>query len=130
MIIGIGVDIVSVHRIETLLNQRKEAFLNKVFTPEEQRLGAALALPLQPAFYAKRYAVKEAVSKALGTGIGAQAGWRDIETLRLPSGAPIVRLSGKAAETAQVLAASKTYRIHVSLTDDAVAQAFIILETI
>lgn len=130
MILGIGIDAVSIQRIEVLLNKQKESFLNKIFTPAERQLGEALSPHLQASFYAKRYAVKEAVSKALGTGIGSSAGWQDIETLRLDSGTPVVRLSGKAAETAQALAKGHNYRVHVSLTDDTLAEAFIILEAI
>ena len=144
MIIGIGTDIIAIHRIESLLNRQGESFPNKIFTPTERTFAATLSPMRQVAFYAKRFAAKEAVAKALGTGIGAAAHWQDIEILSAPNGAPTVQLSGTAAQTLRALAHQymqtssvqsasddqPDIRIHLSLADDTFAQAFVIIEIV
>lgn len=95
-IIGTGIDIVEIERMQQVLSRWNRAFLNKVFLPAEQAYCDSRANPA--VHYAGRFAVKEAVSKAFGTGMGPHLGWRDIETVRnAASGAPSIKLSDNAA---------------------------------
>lgn len=121
-ILGIGVDVVALDRIAQLCARRPEQFAARVFTEKEQ---SAFTPKPQVARIAARFAVKEAVSKALGTGIG-KIGWKDIETTNNASGAPIVCLYGRAAELAQ---AKGVQTVHCSIShEQSVAVAMIILE--
>jgi holo-[acyl-carrier protein] synthase len=95
-IFGIGVDVVEIARIAHSIDQHGAPFLRRVFTDAEQQYCGAMKHP--PQFYAARFAAKEAVSKAFGTGIGASLGWLDIEVGRKPSGEPFVILHGAGAE--------------------------------
>ncbi|HHY87207.1 MAG TPA: holo-ACP synthase [Verrucomicrobia bacterium] len=95
MILGIGIDLIEVRRIEASYERFGERFLNRVLLPSE--IAYCLAHRSPGPFLAARFAGKEAMSKALGTGIGAQLGWHDIEILRKPSGEPYVVLHGKGA---------------------------------
>lgn len=97
-IYGIGVDVVDVERIEDAIARHGTGFLERVFTEEERVYCAGLSVP-GPSF-AVRFAAKEAVAKAFGTGIGREAGLREIEVVREQSGCPKIRLSGNAAEFA------------------------------
>lgn len=110
-VIGLGIDLVDVARFEEVLNRQGERFLARVFTEEERRYCGSKQSPA--AFYAARFAAKEAVSKAFGTGIGAEIGWLDIEVFHDAAGAPLVRLSGKGAELADLRGVT---RVLVSLT--------------
>ncbi len=93
-VLGTGVDLVENQRMREMLERWGDRFKNRVFLPEEQAYCDAKASPWL--YYAARFAVKEAVSKAFGTGIGPQLGWMDIEVKRNPAtGAPSVRLSKK-----------------------------------
>jgi holo-[acyl-carrier protein] synthase len=94
-IYGIGIDVVEVSRIASAIERHGELFLAKLFTPAERAYCAVQKKP--ELHYAARFAAKEAISKALGTGIGSQAGWLDLEITRDPSGAPKVQLRGDAA---------------------------------
>ncbi len=94
-IFGIGIDVVEVERIATAIERHGEPFLAKLFTPDERAYCESQKKP--ELHYAARFAAKEAVSKALGTGIGGQAGWLDLEIVRDPSGAPKLALQGAAA---------------------------------
>ena len=97
-IFGIGIDVVEVVRIASAIERHGEPFLAKLFTPAER---AYCQHQKSPALhFAARFAAKEAVSKALGTGIGGQAGWLDLEIVRDPSGAPRLVLLGNAADFA------------------------------
>jgi holo-[acyl-carrier protein] synthase len=96
MIHGIGIDVVEVSRIEMAAEKLGDVFLRKLFTANEREYCAKQKRPAL--HYAARFAAKEAVSKALGTGIGAQAGWLDMEVAKTESGAPVMIFSGKAAE--------------------------------
>ncbi|MBK1834975.1 holo-ACP synthase [Roseibacillus ishigakijimensis] len=98
-IFGIGIDVVEVARIEESLREFGSKFLDRIFTPAEQdycqrQKNCAL-------HYAARFAAKEAVSKAFGTGIGKEVGWLDLEVRRRPSGEPELVLSGRARAFAQ-----------------------------
>ncbi len=95
-IFGIGIDVVEVARIATAIERHGEPFLAKLFTVAER--GYCRLQKKPELHYAARFAAKEAVSKALGTGIGGQAGWLDLEIVRDPSGAPRLLLQGAAAE--------------------------------
>lgn len=94
MIYGIGIDVVEVDRIEAAIEKQGEVFLNRLFTAAEQEYCARQKRPGM--HYAARFAAKEAVSKALGTGIGGRAGWLEMEVLRGDSGAPKMQFFGNA----------------------------------
>ena len=96
MIIGIGVDLVDVRRIERLLNKFGDHFTHKVFTKAERAYAEAHRHPAQA--YANRFAAKEAAAKALGTGMRGGIGWQDIEVVKAPSGEPSLLFHGKAEE--------------------------------
>jgi len=124
MIAGIGVDIVDIARIQALLDRYGERFLRRVFTEAEAAYamrGANKAERL-----AGRFAVKESVMKALGTGKSHGILWRDVETVRGRYGKPEVRLHGQAVRWAKLRGGGG---IHVSITHDGgKAVAFVILE--
>jgi holo-[acyl-carrier protein] synthase len=98
-IFGIGIDVVEVDRIASAIERLGEPFLTKLFTANERDY--CDAQKKSALHYAARFAAKEAVSKALGTGIGGQAGWLDLEITRDLSGAPRLSLQGNAAEFAK-----------------------------
>jgi holo-[acyl-carrier protein] synthase len=100
-IIGIGVDVIEIDRIRGSLERHGARFLRRIFTDGEQQYCGRMKHPAQ--FYAARFAAKEAVSKAFGTGIGASLGWLDIEVRRKPSGEPFVVLHGEGTKLAQRL---------------------------
>jgi holo-[acyl-carrier protein] synthase len=110
-IYGIGIDVVEVDRIASAIERHGEPFLAKLFTTAERAYCAAQKKP--ELHYAARFAAKEAVSKALGTGIGGQAGWLDLEITRDPAGAPKLRLQGAAAVFAESQGITE---IQISLT--------------
>jgi holo-[acyl-carrier protein] synthase len=102
MVKGIGVDIIEIARIRTSIETLGDRFLNKIFTPGERAYCEGKRFPLQ--HYAARFAVKEAVSKAMATGWTGEFRWKDVEVLNDTSGRPRVALSGmlreRLAETA------------------------------
>ena len=93
-IFGIGIDVVEVERIATAIERHGEPFLARLFTAAERAYCESRKNPAM--HYAARFAAKEAAVKALGTGIGANAGLQDLEVTRDDSGAPKLRLSGAA----------------------------------
>ena len=110
-VIGTGVDLVENERIRVLLTKWDHHFKDRVFLPSEQSYCDTKASPWL--YYAGRFAVKESVSKAFGTGIGPSLGWKDIEVIRDTSGAPSVLLS----EHGLKLAANKGVgRVLISLS--------------
>lgn len=122
-IIGIGVDIVDVARIADSIARHGDTFLRRVFTVGEIDYCGAMKTP--GPHYAARFAAKEAVSKAFGTGIGAMIGWLDIEVRRKASGEPFILLHGEGAKLAARRGAEE---VHCSLShtaDCAVAQIVI-----
>ena len=127
MIIGIGSDLIDIRRVEKTLERFGERFTNRCFT-EVERVKSDRRL-MRAASYAKRYAAKEACSKALGTGFRKGVFWRDMEVVNLPSGKPTMRLTGGAAARLQSLTPSgMTTQINVSLTDEPpTAQAIVII---
>lgn len=97
-IAGHGIDIVEVARIDRMLKEHGDRFLARCFTPAEQEIGRGSKRESE--HLAARFAAKEAVLKALGTGLTQGISWTDIEVVRLPSGEPQIRLRGKAASIA------------------------------
>jgi len=97
-VFGIGVDIVETVRIERSIEKFGDRFLHRVFTEAEVAYCQSMKFPAR--HYAARFAAKEAVSKAFGTGIGKTMGWKDIEVKRHPHGEPFAVLHGGAAELA------------------------------
>lgn len=111
MIHGIGIDVVEVGRIEAAIANLGDAFIDRLFTAREREYCGKQKRPAL--HYAARFAAKEAVSKALGTGIGGQAGWLDMEVERAESGAPKMIFTGNAAN---FLAAEGIAEVQVSLS--------------
>ena len=97
-IVGIGVDIVEIARFDGAMQRQGQKLLDRLFLPSEQAFCQPQHEPAR--CYSARFAAKEAVSKALGTGIGAELGWHDIELGRKDTGAPFITLHGRGAETA------------------------------
>lgn len=95
-VLGIGLDLVEVQRIADSLEKHGERFLKRVFTQEE--VAYAMGNKTPAVHLAARFAAKEAVSKAFGTGIGKYLGWTDVEVCRFPHGEPFVRMHGKGEQ--------------------------------
>lgn len=122
--LGIGTDLVAVPRMVALHTRHGERLAARLLAPAEHAAYRAAAEPA--ALLARRFAVKEAAAKALGTGIGAHAAFSDIELAHDPAGAPQLRLHGAAARRAEALGVRHT---HISLSDEHdYALAFVILE--
>jgi len=120
MIIGIGNDYIDIRRIESAMERFGSAFIDRIFTKKEQEKAASRgeSLKLKAATYAKRWAAKEAFSKALGTGMRG-IGWQDIEITNLESGKPVITVFGSAkVKLAELTPKDKTVSINVTLTDD------------
>ena len=98
-VLGIGVDLVECARIERSLERFGEKFLHRVFTDGEIAYSMSMKFPAR--HLAARFAAKEAVSKAFGTGIGKAMGWRNIDVQKNPSGEPFLVFSGPAQELAR-----------------------------
>jgi holo-[acyl-carrier protein] synthase len=130
MIIGIGSDLCDINRIERSLARFGDRFTHRVFTEGERRKSDRRAT--RAASYARRFAAKEACSKALGTGLRLGVFWRDMEVVNLPGGKPTMRLTGGAqARLAQMVPPGFEAVVHVSLTDEPpLAQAFVIIEAL
>lgn len=129
MILGIGTDLANIDRIEAVLARHGDRFRKRVFTDSE-RAKAESRPRAVAATYAKRWAAKEACSKALGTGLRMGISWRDMAVSNLRSGQPVMRLSGWAAERlASMTPPGHEALVHVTLTDDHPwAQAFVVIE--
>jgi holo-[acyl-carrier protein] synthase len=129
MILGIGSDLANIERIEATLARFGDRFRTRVFTPAEQAKAASRPHG-EAATYAKRWAAKEACSKALGTGLAMGISWVDMAVTNLPSGQPVMHLTGWAAERlSQMTPAGHQAVVHVTLTDDHHwAQAFVVIE--
>ncbi len=129
MILGIGNDLVDIRRIEALLEKFPARFERKIFSPRERTHAIRSKNPRAVAgAYAKRFAAKEAFAKALGSGVNGLS-WQEIEVVNLPSGQPVLNLSGQAA----AMLRAKTPRgmeatAHLSLSDEyPYAQAFVVI---
>ena len=97
-VLGIGVDLVECARIQHSIDRFGDRFLHRVFTEGEIEYSMSMKFPAR--HLAARFAAKEAVSKAFGTGIGKAMGWRDIDVRKKPSGEPFLVFSGSAQELA------------------------------
>jgi len=106
-VIGIGVDVAEVHRVADLVERHGRRFLERVYTPRE--LAYCLGRRRESEHLAARFAAKEAVSKALGTGIGPRVHWRDIEVVREEIGRVHITLHGGAREVARELRITKIF---------------------
>ena len=131
MIIGLGSDLCNIERIQNSLDRFGERFENRCFTDIERAKAARRPFTIAGT-YAKRFAAKEAFSKAVGTGFRRGVFLRDIGVINLPSGAPTLALSkGAAIRLAELTPPRHEARIHLTLTDDHPwAQAFVIIEAI
>lgn len=124
MITGIGTDLCDIRRIEKSIEKFGDRFLNKIFTKGEraycdEKSGRA-------AYYAKRFAAKEATAKALAREDTGALSWHDVEVLKDTSGRPRIKLCGDALERFKFVKGSQ---IHLSLTDEyPYAQAFVVIE--
>jgi holo-[acyl-carrier protein] synthase len=130
MIIGLGNDLCDIARVEKTLERFGERFTNRCFTKIEQEKSDRRKL--RAASYAKRFAAKEAMAKALGTGISRGVFWQDLGVINLPSGKPTFHLTGGAKNILTSLVPNGfSPHIHLSITDDAgIAQAFVIIEAL
>jgi holo-[acyl-carrier protein] synthase len=128
MILGIGTDLANIERIQGTLDRFGDRFRNRVFTEREQ--AKAEGRKDVAGTYAKRWAAKEACSKALGTGLRMGISWKDMAVANLRSGKPVMHLTGWAAERLREMTPEGHEAVvHVSLTDDHPwAQAFVVIE--
>jgi holo-[acyl-carrier protein] synthase len=130
MIIGLGSDIVDVRRIEKVLERHGERFLNRIFTAAERAKAERRARRAET--YAKRFAAKEACSKALGTGFRKGVFWRDMGVVNLPSGRPTMKLTGGALKQLNAITPQGCQaRIDVTLTDEGpTASAIVVISAV
>nr|WP_314446107.1 holo-ACP synthase [uncultured Sphingomonas sp.] len=131
MIVGLGSDLCNIERIQNSLDRFGDRFLNRVFTDQE-RANAARRPFTAAGTLAKRFAAKEAFSKAVGTGFKRGVFMKDIGVVNLPSGAPTLQLTGGARARLDALTPpGHAMRVHLTMTDDHPwAQAFVILEAV
>jgi holo-[acyl-carrier protein] synthase len=113
MILGIGIDIIEINRIKESISKFGEQFLNKIYTDKEIEYCSNKANSAQ--HFAARFAAKEAISKALSTGWNNEFHWKEIEISNLPSGAPVVDLTGRMS---QFLTQNKMLKITMSHSDN------------
>ena len=128
MILGIGTDLANIDRIQGVLARHGDRFRNRVFTETEQ--AKASRRKDEAGTYAKRLAAKEACSKAPGTGLRMGIAWRDMSVSNLPSGQPVMEVTGWAKNRLDEITPDDHKAIvHVSLTDDHPwAQAYVVIE--
>ena len=128
MSIGIGSDLIDIRRVEQSLERFGERFIKRCFTEVERARSERRKNRADS--YAKRFAAKEACSKALGTGLANGVFWKDMGVVNLPSGKPTMKLTGGAAERlAALMPEGHEAVIHLSITDEhPYAQAFVIIE--
>ena len=123
MIVGIGLDIAEVDRVEAAIGRHGERFLNRVYTEAERRY--CDSKPNRFERYAGRFAAKEAAMKAIGTGWRRGVAWRDFEVQRAPSGQPIIHFGGKAAEIAESLGVKRALVTISHTAANAIAQVLL-----
>ena len=128
MIIGLGSDLCDIRRIERTLERFGDRFTDRIFTDIER--AKSDRRDQRAASYAKRFAAKEACSKALGTGLSGDIFWRDMGVVNLPGGKPTMRLTGGAERRlASMVPDGHEAMVHLTITDDyPLAQAFVIIE--
>ncbi len=119
MIIGLGSDLVDIRRIEAVIAKHGERFLERVFTPTERAKAERRTERVRASTYAKRFAAKEAASKALGTGFRDGVFFRDLGVVNLRSGQPTLALTGGAAERlAAITPPGHTAQVALTMTDE------------
>lgn len=130
MILGVGSDLIDIRRIERTIERFGDRFLNRVFTEAERRKSDGRLE--RAASYAKRYAAKEACSKALGTGFRRGVFWRDMGVENLRSGKPTLRLTGgAAARLSEMTPPGMIVQIDLTMTDEPpMAQAMVIISAL
>ena len=130
MIIGIGSDLIDIRRVEKSLERFGARFTERCFTQIEQ--AKSDGRKNRAASYAKRFAAKEACSKALGTGLAQGVFWKDMGVINLPGGKPTMHLTGGALERLKrMLPAGHEARIHLTITDDfPLAQAIVLISAV
>ena len=133
MIIGIGSDLIDIRRVEKVMSRFEDRFIARCFTETEKakaerRRGAGTHIDT----YAKRFAAKEAMSKALGTGFSQGVFMKDIGVVNAPSGAPTLALTGGALKRLEsMIPEGMTPRIHLTLTDEPpLAKALVVIEAV
>ena len=131
MIVAIGSDVCNIERIQNSLDRFGERFENRVFT-EVERAKAAKRPFTKAGTYAKRFAAKEACSKALGTGIRRGVHWRTMGVVNLPSGRPTMELTGGARiRLEQMTPPGMVAQVHLTITDDfPLAQAIVLITAV
>ena len=131
MIIGVGSDLVDIRRIEQAIERFGDRFLDRIFTETERRRCDRRGVT-RAASYARRFAAKEAASKALGTGFRQGVFWRDLGVVNLPSGQPGMRFTGGAlARLEAITPVGMAAQVSVTLTDEPpLAQAVVIIAAV
>src|SRR5258706_12972685 len=134
MIIGIGFDMIDIRRVAKVIERHGDRFLDRIFTEAERARAArrAKSEKMVVATYAKRFAAKEACSKALGTGIRSGVWWRDMGVVNLPGGRPTMKLTGGALKRLQAITPSG-YEAQIDLTisdEGPMAVAFVIISAV
>jgi holo-[acyl-carrier protein] synthase len=134
MIIGIGSDLIDIRRVAKVIERHGDRFLDRIFTDAERARAErrAKSEKMVVATYAKRFAAKEACSKALGTGIRQGVWWRDMGVVNLPGGRPSMKLTGGALLKLEALTPpGHEARIDLTITDEwPMAQAFVIISAV
>ena len=130
MILGVGTDIVDARRIGKTMDQFTDKFIDRIFTTAERAAAAATNQP--QAYFAKRFAAKEAVYKALSEAGMSGLGWQQAETLSLPNGAPVMSLTGQCKTALEALTPDGyKAQISISLSDEPpYALAFVIINAV
>lgn len=130
MILGIGNDIIDARRVGKVIDRHGERFLSRIFTETERAKAERRKNRVET--YAKRFAAKEACSKALGTGIRSGVWWRDMGVVNLPSGRPTMKLTGGALKRLEAMTPpGHSAQIDLTITDDGpMAQAIVIISAV
>src|SRR5689334_25188620 len=130
MILGLGSDITDVRRVAKVIERHGDRFLTRVFTESERAKAERRKNRVET--YAKRFAAKEACSKALGTGIRSGVWWRDMGVVNLPSGRPTMKLTGGALKRLEAMTPpGHSAQIDLTITDDGpMAQAIVIISAV
>ena len=132
MILGLGNDMVDIRRIERTIARHGDRFLDRIFTAAERAKAERRGERMRVATYAKRFAAKEAASKALGTGFRAGVFWRDLGVVNLPSGQPTLRMTGGALARLEALTPpGHMAQVALTMTDEyPYAEAVVILSAV
>lgn len=132
MIIGLGSDIIDIRRIERVIARYGDRFLDRIFTRAERAKAERRTENIRAATYAKRYAAKEAASKALGTGFRSGVFWRDLGVVNLSTGQPTLRMTGgAAARLAAITPPGQAAHVALTMTDEfPYAQAMVIITAV